>query len=316
MEPFRLLAGTARGLFRITTDGATADLEGEIRGLCQGTDSLWCLRNRREIWRERPDGGWTWVASLEDGIGLCLLPVAPGLWAGTSQTSLFHLLDGSMRPVTSLGHAPGRRDWWSPGDAPEVRSMSSDDQGNRYLNIHVGGILKTGDQGKTWAPTIDINTDVHQVLFDRASRLLLGASARGLAVSRDRGESWQLLTEGLHATYLRAVAVSRDCIFVSASTGPRTRKGGIYRTPLHDPGVFEKAAPREGFLPGNVNTFCLAALESRVAFGTEEGDVLLSEDEGRSWRRVASELGTVRCLLLPPAGRATPHVLSSGMAAG
>jgi hypothetical protein len=50
------------------------------------------------------------------------------------------------------------------------------------------------------------------------------------------------------------------------------------------------------WFPANIDTFCLAAAGTRAAFGTEEGSVFVSDDEGSSWRTVAEGLPPVRCL--------------------
>src|SRR2546429_115455 len=91
---------------------------------------------------------------------------------------------GSTRSTTRAG----RDRWFTPwGGPPDTRSISEDDEAV-YVNIHVGGILRSVDCGRTWQPTLPIERDVHKVLA-RPGRLY-AASARGLAVSPDSGETW------------------------------------------------------------------------------------------------------------------------------
>src|SRR5207247_7541735 len=129
--------------------------------------------------------------------------------------------------------APGRNDWTTPwGGPPDTRSLAAD--GNAlYANVHVGGILRSTDAGTNWAPTIDVDADVHQVVagFDDAGRVL-AATAEGLAVSNDGGDTWAFETEGLGATYSRAAAVAGDVVLASASRGPRGDGAAVYRRPL------------------------------------------------------------------------------------
>jgi photosystem II stability/assembly factor-like uncharacterized protein len=88
------------------------------------------------------------------------------------------------------------------------------------VNVHVGGILHTGDNGATWSPTIGIDADVHQVAT--ADGLVLAAGARGrLLTSTDKGATWSLRTDGLDAGYSRAVVVCGDQVLLSTSEGPR-----------------------------------------------------------------------------------------------
>jgi photosystem II stability/assembly factor-like uncharacterized protein len=166
-----------------------------------------------------------------------------------------------------------------------------------YVNVHVGGIARSSDGGGSWEPTIDIHSDVHQVLFDPASGLVLAASARGLAFSDNGGKSWQFHTAGLQGTYLRAVAVAGETLLVSASTGPSTRRAAVYRRPLKSEEPFQRCqAGLPQWFSDNIDTFCLAASGSWAAFGTSAGSVFLSQDEGRSWTLAAEGLPPVRCV--------------------
>jgi hypothetical protein len=142
-----------------------------------------------------------------------------------------------------------------------------------------------------------VNADVHQVLFDPGSGLALAASGRGLAVSADGGESWKFDAEGLHGTYLRAVAVVGATVLVAASTGHQTRQAAVYRASLAGGRRFERCASGlPEWFPDNIDTFCLAAAGQQAAFGTSDGRVYASSDEGRSWSVAAEGLAPVRCV--------------------
>ena len=51
-------------------------------------------------------------------------------------------------------------------------------------------------------------------------------SSAGFGISRSGGDSWEFITDGMHAHYSRAVAIAGDTVLVSASTGrtPVTRR--------------------------------------------------------------------------------------------
>ena len=125
--------------------------------------------------------------------------------------------------VESFERVEGRAAWYQPwGDPPDARSMSVAPDGTLYVNVHVGGVARSRDHAKTWTPTLDIETDVHQVLAHPVRpEIVLVAAAAGFGVSRDAGQSWQLVTAGLHAHYLRAVAVAGDDVVISASANPK-----------------------------------------------------------------------------------------------
>jgi photosystem II stability/assembly factor-like uncharacterized protein len=177
--------------------------------------------------------------------------------------------------------------------------MAGDPSGPLYVNVHVGGVVRSTDHGKTWAPTNDVDADVHEVYVDPAAGLLLAASARGLAISNDQGESWRFETSGLHGRYLRAVAVASETILLTASTGPFTKRAAVYRRSVYGDGLFERC--QQGlpeWFSDNIDTACLAASGSWAAFGTSTGEVFLSADEGQSWRMLVEGLPPVRCVAL------------------
>jgi hypothetical protein len=51
-----------------------------------------------------------------------------------------------------------------------------------------------------------------------------------------------------------------------------------------------------GWFGSNIDTACLVANGTDVAFGTEDGSVYRSEDDGVTWLEVATGLPAVRCL--------------------
>src|SRR5258707_11160447 len=71
-----------------------------------------------------------------------------------------------------------------------------------FANVHVGGIPRSMDGGRTWQPTIDIKSDVHEVRAHQADPdIVVAASAIGLCISRDAGATWIIERDGLHSSY-------------------------------------------------------------------------------------------------------------------
>lgn len=184
--------------------------------------------------------------------------------------SLF--LDGVL--CESFERAPTREHWHTPwGGPPEVRSWSvAPDTGALFVNVHVGGILRSVDGGESWQATIDLNHDVHEVVALADGIVLAACGDGGLAVSRDGGDSWSFVVKGLREFYARAVCATDDgWVLLSASAGPRVAESAVYQRPLAGVGVddvgFEVVV--DG-IPGNVDTGRLWP----DRFETKAGDVV------------------------------------------
>lgn len=297
-----VLVGTAEGLYEFSGKTLQSLENREARCLQQLGDRTWAVVNRSEIWAQPAGKDWHRVNEIPDGLALCLLPQADRLLVGTSDLRmLIYTADGTRLKETSDFQAfEERGNWYSPGQpSPEVRSMTSEPGGTVYANIHVGGILRFRKHPKDSQPTIDFHQDVHQVLFDPINNLLLAATAEGFAMSRDRGNSWIMETAGLHARYLRGVAVAGDTVFVTASGGPGSRSGAVYRRKVLKDEPFGRCGTGlPDSFPGNVNTYCIDADRDEVAFGSPDGAIYVSEDRGDSWKRIANGLPPIKTVKL------------------
>ena len=86
-------------------------------------------------------------------------------------------------------------------------------------NVHVGGIPRSTDGGVTWQPTIDIDTDVHEVCAHPIDpEIVIAAAAAGPGISHDGGATWTIEQDGLPASYCSAVAFLGRDLLVAAST--------------------------------------------------------------------------------------------------
>ena len=286
MDP--IVVATAAGLFDATTREAIALQDRSVDAL--SSDGAWAIVDDRELWTR--DGGWAHVATSESFDLTCVAGVDDGALVGTAEAHLFRYREGRLATVEPFDEVAGRDDWFTPwGGPPDVRSIAAD--GDIYVNVHVGGIVK-GDGASEWQPTLDISADVHEV--KTAGTLLVAACAVGLAESGDGGYAWSFDAEGLHATYARAIAVGDDFLFMSVSQGPRGGDAAIYRQPCDGDRAFERCD-----LPSfrhNIDTGCLDASGELVAFGTLEGDVYASTDQGSSWERIADGLPAIHHLVI------------------
>jgi hypothetical protein len=264
-------------------------------------DDLWAIVDRREVWHGVGRTDWTHRATLE-GHEATSIAFTDELTVGTTEARLFQLDGDALHPVEAFDRVEGRDAWYTPwGGPPDTRSFSEWGH-DVYVNVHVGGIPRTDDGGRTWTPTIDVDADVHQVATARG--LVLAACAGGLASSADRGATWTWRTDGLEAPYSRAVVVCGDVLLLSASNGPGGSRSAVYRGSVYGDGPFDRCG---GGLPeafdDNVDTYCLDALPddgSFAVFGTADGRVFASEDQGRTWDELASGLPAVQRVLVVP----------------
>jgi hypothetical protein len=287
----RILVATTDGV--VEWPGGARALDGtEVNALALAGEERYAVADSSAL---RSEGkGWREVARAQAGRANCLIASKAGLFVGASEARLLREEGGDLVALDSFESAPGREEWFTPwGGPPDVRSLTEDDSGALYCNVHVGGILRSDDGGETWVPTIDIRSDVHEVAA--ATESVFAATAWGFASSVDKGATWEFDDGGLHATYARAVALAGDTIVMSVSSGPRGDASMLYRRPLDAPGSFEPCA---GELPEsfskNIDTGCVAASGTTVAFGTEEGELFLSDDSAATFARVAVDVGAVR----------------------
>ena len=236
-----------------------------------------------------PTGTGGWVAIVEGrlvrGAGA---DVDGAAVVGTAEAHLVRADGRDAWILESFEAAEGRAGWYTPwGGPPDTRSLAVAGDGTLYVNVHVGGIVRSDDGGETWRPTIDVDADVHQVVV--AGDRVVAATAYGLATSTDRGATWTFSTDGLHGAYARAVAVAGDWLLLSASTGPSTDRAAVYRRPLDagDGVPFERCTDWFG---ANIDTGLLTAARdgTSVALAGPHRHLAVSSDAGASWARAES----------------------------
>lgn len=298
-----ILVGTGGGLWALQNDTARAveALAGRaVTALALEGPRTWAIVDGASLWEAR-DGVWTARVSIEGPPATCVAPTPLGPLIGTEQAHLWRLTHGALERVEPFEAVQGRRDWYTPwGDPADVRSLAAAGDGAIHVNVHVGGVVRSRDGGVSWTPTIDIETDVHQVLAHPTyPRVVLVAAAEGFGLSADGGDTWRFTTAGLHAHYLRAVAVAGEHVLVSASAGFHGRRSAVYRKRLEGGARFERCeAGLPKWFDDNIDTACLAAAGPLVASGTSDGRVFRSLDAGRHWELAAKGLPPVSCLVV------------------
>jgi hypothetical protein len=292
-----IYAATGSGLVAIGDEGA-AQLEGrDVRAVAVDGGRWWAIADGEVVTRAGTGDEWTPAADIDRYEARCLLPTGEAALVGTSEAHLFSVDAHSAEMIMGFEAVEGRDDWFTPwGGPPDVRSLTS--AGERvHANVHVGGIVRSTDR-RSWRPTIDIKSDVHEVLAVEGSERVLAATAWGLAESNDAGDTWAFEDDGLHATYCRAVAATDEFVLLSASLGPRGGRAAVYRRPASGGRLERCTSGLPEWFSDNIDTGCLAAASSRAVFGTSEGDVYVSDDEGQTWDRATTGPAPVNQVLI------------------
>lgn len=301
----RVLVGTSEGLRAFASDGRALQIptpgwdgaSTEVTVLAGSADGPWAVVGRHELWRTDPDG-WRHVVTLGNLDLECVAATSSGVLVGTTEAHLVRV-DEPPTPLVTLEafeRTPGRDGWYTPwGGPPATRSIAERD-GSIFVNVHVGGIPRSRDGGATWEPTIDVDADVHRVWAGPPG--VFAACALGLAVSEDDGDTWRIEREGMHARYCRGVTVAGDTVLVSASAGPSGGRAAVYRRPVGGGRLerCERGLPQ--WFEGNIDSACLDATPELAAFGTEDGRVFVSTDEGASWDELAAGLPRIHAVLV------------------
>jgi hypothetical protein len=295
----KLFVATDEGLFAGSEDAPMRLLRGDVYALSLGpAGSVLAIVDGHELIRVE-DGNVTDVARTDDD-ARCVVATRSEVLVGTVGAHVLHLVDDSraLSRIEAFDALDGRDTWTQPWGAPgDLRSFATDGKDTVYANVHVGGVLRSTDGGASWEQTIEPDVDVHQIAVAGDSRVYAATGAVGFAVSTDGARTWAYASDGLHGTYLRAVAPVPGGAIVSASTGPFTHDGRVYRWDAAS-GAFDSC---NGGLPsqfdGNVDSYWIASAGSAVACASPDGVVYQSTDAGSTWRPTWHDIGAPNALL-------------------
>ena len=295
--PSILVATWDKGLFCVTGKDIQQELANQsVRSLvADGQGGVLAIVGGHSLSRRSADGQWTVIAKSESDLSCCV-PLRNQIFVGTDDARVLRLdADGTLQPLRGFESVEGREKWYAGsaivdgkrmGPPLGIRSMTATCDGDVLLaNVHVGGVPRSIDAGLTWQPTINIESDVHQVIaHPTRPYLVIAASAEGLCISRDAGATWIIEQRGLHALHCSAVAFGRNDLFVSASVDPFAAQGAVYRRPIDSDCPLE---PLGGGMPqwldGKADTDCIAARDSMIAVIDRSGHLYVSNDDGDSW---------------------------------
>jgi hypothetical protein len=225
------------------------------------------------------EGAFQTVGELPEPDGQSLAVLDDGSVVVGRTGARLAVIGDEVEALTAFEQVPDRDRWQNPAaPTPDARSLAASGM-DLWVNVHVGGLWHSDDLGASWRCTVEPDADIHEVRAE-GDRVAV-AAAVGFGWSEDRGRTWSWSTHGLHAGYLRAVALDGERAFVSASDGPFSSNGAVYRGRLGSRFVRCEQGLPERF-GANVDTAHLDVAGDRVAIGFEDR-VYVSEDGGVAW---------------------------------
>ena len=276
------------------------ELAGQsVRALApDGRGGALAIVGGRSLRRRDPAGVWStlWDSELDLACG-----VASGddIYVGTDDARVLRVeAGGRVEPLRAFDTVAGRDKWYAGtalidgkvvGPPLGVRSMTVTLDGTLLANVHVGGIPRSVDGGATWAPTIDVDSDVHEVrAHPSRAGVVMAAAAVGLCTSRDGGATWEVEQAGLHALHCTAIAFAGDDVLVSAAADHFAPQGAIYRRRVDGPGPLALVGNGlPAWIDGIADTRCIAARGGASAVCDRGGNLYVSADAGQTWSRRA-----------------------------
>ena len=335
MLPFRLYAATGDAVAQIDSlDGERADvtLNLEGRGVqCIAVDPhdprrIFAGTFDRGVYRTR-DGGEVWEsvgAGMADArvLAIAVSPVErvggrSVVYAGTEPSRLLRSEDdgATWRGIPALGALPSAPSWSFPPrpHTHHVRwiAMHPVDARTLYVGIELGGVMTTRDGGETWEDRKPGSQhDAHAIATHPAAPdRVYEAAGGGVAVSEDAGRTWRAADEGMDRRYTWGLAVDDadpDLWYVSASHGARQahRDNGDAQAVLYrkrGEGPWEALGGEGSGIGRELASMPYALLAPRgrpnaLIAGMQNGDLLLTEDAGETWRTLHTGLESVLAL--------------------
>ncbi len=295
--PTILVATWDDGVFCVAGKTVRHELAGQ--SVCSlvgdGLGGALAIVGAHSLSRRSAGGEWTTIVNSPFDLSCCV-PIENVVFVGTDDARILRIdPGGTPQFLTGFDAVAGREKWYAGsamvdgklmGPPLGIRSMSATcDDAVLLANVHVGGIPRSTDSGLTWQPTIDIDSDVHQVCaHPTRPEIVIAASGKGLCTSRDAGATWIIEQRGLHAHHCSAVAFGRNDMFVAASTDPFAAHGAVYRRAIDGSGPLNRlSGGMPEWIDGIADTNCIAARDSTVAIIDQSGRLYVSHDDGDTW---------------------------------
>jgi hypothetical protein len=262
------------------------------------------------------DRGKTWQPLGMEGHvvkAIAVSPVEPGLVVvGTRPASVFISRDGGQNWMESMSFRKKRRVFWfSPAEKPFTAyvqgiALSPTNPDVMVVGVELGSVLRSIDGGKMWENhRKGALRDCHSLKFHATNGDWVyegGGTGAGAAFSRDAGNTWTQVKEGLDRHYGWAAAADParpEVMYASLSPGPMKAhsadKAQAYIFRSIGGSRWEKLS---GGLPQPLNYMPYALLTDsdmpgHLYAGLSSGDVWHMSDYGDHWQQLPLNLGNI-----------------------
>jgi hypothetical protein len=280
MSGVRVLAGTRKGAFILTSDGKRQkwDVQGphfagweiyHLKGSPADPDRIYASQTSGwfgQIIQRSDDGGKTWYQPGTPKGEPTTMP--DGTPKGESNKFAYDTSAETGKPLTTHQHYDGTQRPWEFKRVWHLEPSLSDPD-TVYAGIEDAAIFRSTDGGKNWHELAGLRGHgtgpkwqpgaggmcLHTILLDPRDekRIFVAISAAGAFRSDDGGQSWKPINRGLHSQYIPdATAEVGHC---------------VHRIAMH------RSRPN-------------------VLFMQKHWDVLRSDDAGENWTEVSGNLPT------------------------
>ncbi len=278
MTTIRILAGTRKGAFILTSDGRRKrwSIDGpyfggweiyHMKGSAVDPDRIYASQSSSwfgQIIQRSDDGGasWSQPGSNADVAEL----MAAGLSQGESNMFVYDTSRETGKPLTTHQWYDGTQHPWEFARVWHLEP-SLDDPDTCYAGVEDAALFRTTNGGATWHELPGLRGHasgpnwmpgaggmcLHTIVFDPTNRkrIFCAISAAGTFRSDDGGETWKAINQGLYSEQI---------------PDPTAEVGHcVHRIAIH---------------PTNPNTLYMQ----------KHWDVMRSDDGGDSWREVSGNL--------------------------
>jgi photosystem II stability/assembly factor-like uncharacterized protein len=270
------------------------------------------------------DGGDSWDARSEMLPDKRVLSIAVSpcdqvsgrsvVYAGTEPSNLYRSEDDgrTWQSFPGLHDVPSAPTWSFPPRpwTSHVRWIAPHhfDSSLLFAGIELGGVMRSRDGGEHWEDRKPgSQPDSHVVLTHPvAAARVYEAAGGGVALSRDCGDSWQPVDDGMDRHYVWGLAADPadpDLWYVSATWGPGHAHSGrgdaraaLYRKRGDAPW---EALGGMGGKPLRAMPYALSTLADRpnaLVVGYDDGELLLTQNAGESWTTLQVRLPGILAL--------------------